>query len=81
MITQLPIAKVMDCNRVESLLCANPLMQARKLCQESDAKKAPKSKSKRLIVEWTRVARNPRISDVKYVTVTGFNNVRPRIIP
>jgi len=81
MTTELPTAKVIDCNRADSRLCANPLIEARKVCQESDAKKAPMMKAQTSINDWLTVTRNPNISDVKYVTVTGFNSVSPRTIP
>jgi len=62
-------------------LCAIPLRHPRKLCQERDAEKVPRMKRVMLIGELAAVILSPKMRDVKYVMVTGFKSVSPRIMP
>jgi len=75
---QFPIAKVTVCNLGESRLCVKPLKNASKVCQESDAEKAPTTKRSMSIGDAVVPAVNPSMSVVKYATVTGLRRVRPK---
>ena len=79
--TQLPNAKVTDCNFGDKRLWARPLISASTVCQEREAEKAPITKSKMSMEDAAVPALNPSMSVVKYATVTGLSNVNPKNIP
>ena len=55
-------------------------MQAIRVCQESEARNVAPTKIVTSIVENMMLSRNPKIKDVKYVTVIGLRSVRPKNI-
>ncbi len=55
-------------------------MQAIRACQESEARNVAPTKITTSIFENMMLSRNPKISDVKYVTVIGLRSVRPKNI-
>jgi len=75
---QFPIAKVTVCNLGDSRLCVKPLTNASRVCQESDAEKAPTTKRSMLADDAIVPAVNPSMSVVKYTTVTGLSRVNPK---
>ena len=79
-ITKFPTMNVVNCSFAETCLCTTPLIEAKKLCQENEAIKAPEMKRITFKEEEERSC-IPRIRVVKYVTVTGFRRVNPRNIP
>jgi len=79
-ITKFPTVNVASCSFAERCLCAIPLIDAKKLCQENEAMKAPEMK-RIAFTEDEEKPCIPRIRAVKYVTVTGFRSVNPRTIP
>ena len=80
-ITKLPAAKVAVWALTGSRLCAKPLIDAIRLCQDNDERNAPETKRIASIAEFEKPAPIPRMSVVKYVTVTGLRSVNPRTIP
>ena len=77
-ITRLPIANVTACTFTVRFLCAMPLIVAKKLCQDKDARNAPKMKRIALAEVLEKSVPIPKIRVVKYATVTGLRSVNPR---
>jgi len=80
-ITRLPIAYVTACTLAVRFLCAMPLIIAKRLCQDKDAKNAPKMKKIALAEVLERSVSMPKIRVVKYAIVTGLRSVNPRTSP
>ena len=76
--TQFPTAKVTNCNLGDKRLWAEPLTSASRVCQESEAEKAPTTKRSMSMEDAGVPAVNPSISVVKYATVTGLRSVNPK---
>jgi len=77
---QFPNAKVTDCNFGDNRLCVKPLMSASRVCQESEAEKAPTIKRTMSMEDAAVPAVSPSMSVVKYATVTGLRRVNPKNI-
>ena len=77
---QFPNAKVTVCNLCDSRLWVKPLVNASRVCQESDAEKAPTTKRSMSMEDDAVPALNPSMSVVKYATVSGLSRVNPKNI-
>jgi hypothetical protein len=80
-ITRLPAANVTPWALTERRLCAKPLIDATRLCQDKEERNAPETKRIASMGECEKSVPTPKMSVVKYVTVRGLRRVNPRTIP